>query len=132
MTNTLSAMDFFSAKLAYEMAPEDLDLAQSEGRAPVVVDTRSAAAWSHSRVPGAVHIPAREIAVRAALELADEDADVVIYSWGLGSVDAARAALALIRLGYSHVRELGGGFEAWENFGFPVEGEATRDASLAG
>lgn len=131
MTNTLSALDFFSAQLAYVMSPEDLDMAQSEGVAPLVVDTRSAAAWSHSHIPGAIHIPVREIGVRAGLELTDEDAEVVVYSWGLGSVEAARAALALVRLGYSKVRELGGGFEAWESCGFPVE-EESASSPLAG
>ncbi len=131
MTNSLSALDFFSAQLAYVMSPEDLDMAQSEGVGPLVVDTRSEAAWSHSRVPGAIHIPVRELPVRAGVELSDEDAEVVVYSWGLGSVEAARAALALVRLGYSNVRELGGGFEAWESCGYPVEGESAS-SPLAG
>ena len=39
MTNTLSAMDFFSAKLAYEMAPEDLDLAREMFRQLMAIDT---------------------------------------------------------------------------------------------
>ena len=132
MTNTLTAMEFFSAKLAYEMAPEDLDLMQAEGTGPLVVDTRSAAAWSHARIPGATYIPSREIAVRAAHDLPDEDADIVIYSWGLGSVDASRAALALLTLGYSHIRELSGGFEAWEAQGFALESDEDDRDALAG
>lgn len=136
MTNSHSAMDYFAAKLAYQMSPEDLDDAQLLGAAPIVVDTRSATAWSHSHIPYAVHIPAAEIGVRAPLDIPDEDADIVVYSWGLGSVDAARAALTLIRLGYTRVRELSGGFEGWEGHGFAVE-SAERDPfaftdSLAG
>lgn len=136
MTNSLSAMDYFAAKLAYQMSPEDLDDAQLLGAAPIVVDTRSATAWSHSHIPYAVHIPAAEIGVRAPLDIPDEDADIVVYSWGLGSVDAARAALTLIRLGYTRVRELSGGFEGWEGHGFAVA-TAERDPfaftdSLAG
>ncbi len=121
MTNSISAMDYFAAKLAYQMSPEDLDVAQLLGAAPIVVDTRSATAWSHSHIPYALHIPASEIGVRAPVDIPDEDADIVVYSWGLGSVDAARAALTLIRLGYSRVRELSGGFEGWEGHGFAVE-----------
>jgi rhodanese-related sulfurtransferase len=123
MTNSLSAMDFFAAKLAYQMSPEDLDVAQLLGAAPIVVDTRSATAWSHSHIPSAQHIPSAEIGVRAAVDIPDEDADIVVYSWGLGSVDAARAALTLIRLGYTQVRELNGGFEGWEGHGFAIETE---------
>jgi rhodanese-related sulfurtransferase len=121
MTNSLSALDFFAAKLAYQMSPEDLDVAQLLGAAPIVVDTRSATAWSHSRIPSALHIPVAEIGVRAPRDIPDEDADIVVYSWGLGSVDAARAALTLIKLGYTRVRELSGGFEGWEGHGYAVE-----------
>ncbi|MGV8849118.1 MAG: rhodanese-like domain-containing protein [Propionibacteriaceae bacterium] len=136
MTNSLSAMDYFAAKLAYQMSPEDLDVAQLLGAAPIVVDTRSATAWSHSHIPYALHIPAAEIGVRAAVDIPDEDADIVVYSWGLGSVDAARAALTLIRLGYTRVRELNGGFDGWEGHGFAVESEQSDPfgftSSLAG
>jgi rhodanese-related sulfurtransferase len=130
MTNSLSAMDFFAAKLAYQMSPEDLDVAQLLGAAPIVVDTRSATAWSHSHIPYAQHIPAAEIGVRAAVDIPDEDADIVVYSWGPGSVDAARAALTLIRLGYTQVRELNGGFEGWEGHGFAIETEHSEPFSV--
>lgn len=132
MTTSLSAMDFFAAKLAYQMSPEDLDVAHLLGAAPVVVDTRSAAAWSHSHIPYALPIPAGEIGVRAAVDIPDEDADIVVYSWGLGSVDAARAALTLIRLGYTRVRELSGGFESWEGHGYAVETQQSDPSGFTG
>ena len=140
MKNSLSALDFFSAKIAYEMTPEDLATAQAMGASPVVVDTRSATAWSESRIPGALTIPSDDVTERAPDVLDDEDADIVLYSWGADDHTAARAAIALLKLGYTQVRELSGGFDAWQREGFAVETDngrphqllASLDAPLAG
>jgi rhodanese-related sulfurtransferase len=69
-------------------------------------------------VPGAVHLPGREIPARADAEL-DPSVPVVTYCWGPGCNGATRAALALAQLGY-HVREMLGGFEYWAREGLPV------------
>jgi rhodanese-related sulfurtransferase len=70
-------------------------------------------------VPGAVHLPGREIAGRAAAEL-DPAVPVVTYCWGPACNGATRAALTLAQLGY-RVREMIGGFEYWAREGLPVE-----------
>jgi rhodanese-related sulfurtransferase len=88
----------------------------------VLVDTRSREAWDAGHVPGAVHLPGREIGERAAAEL-DRAVPVVTYCWGPGCNGATRAALALSLLGY-RVREMLGGFEYWAREGLPV---ATAD-----
>jgi rhodanese-related sulfurtransferase len=87
----------------------------------VLLDSRSADAWAEGHVPGAVHLPGREIPARAA-EL-DRSVPVVTYCWGPGCNGATRAALALAQLGY-RVREMLGGFEYWAREGLPV---ATAD-----
>ncbi|MET0764759.1 MAG: rhodanese-like domain-containing protein [Blastococcus sp.] len=70
-------------------------------------------------MPGALHLPGREIAARAEVEL-DRSVPVVTYCWGPGCNGAARAALALALLGF-RVREMIGGFEYWAREGLPVE-----------
>jgi len=70
-------------------------------------------------VPGAVHLPGREIHARAGAEL-DRSVPVVTYCWGPGCNGATRAALSLATLGF-RVREMIGGFEYWAREGFPVE-----------
>lgn len=140
MKNSLSALDFFCAKIAYEITPEDLATAQAMGASPIVVDTRPATAWSESRIPGALTIPSDDVAHRAPDVLDDEDADIVLYSWGADDHAAATAAVTLLKLGYTQVRELSGGFEAWQREGFSVETDNGRihqllaelDAPLAG
>ena len=92
----------------------------------VLLDSRSGEAWAQGHVPGAVHLPGREIEARAPVEL-DRSVPVVTYCWGPGCNGATRAALALTRLGY-RVREMIGGFEYWAREGLPVEtaGEVAR------
>ena len=140
MKNSLSALDFFCAKIAYEITPEDLATAQAMGASPIVVDTRPATAWSESRIPGALTIPGDDVADRAPDVLDDEDTDIVLYAWGADDHNAARAAIALLKLGYTQVRELSGGLEAWQREGFALETDigrlhqvlASLDSPLAG
>ena len=116
----LSARAFFTAKLAHEIDSADLAAARAAGRAPIVVDTRSAAAWHRGHLPGALHIPGAELAQRAGTELPDRGADIVVYCWGPGCNGATRAALTLSEMGYQRVRELIGGFEYWAREGFSI------------
>ena len=126
MKNSLSALDFFSAKLAYEITPEDLAAAQASGSSPIVVDSRTEGAWRHGRIPGALHIPCKSVADCDPDLLPDEDADIVVYCWGADDHGAARAAITLIQLGYTQVRELSGGFSSWEDSGFEIEADQVQ------
>jgi rhodanese-related sulfurtransferase len=110
----------FAHRLAVETDVSDVHAALEAGDPGfVLLDTRSPEAWAQGHVPGAVHLPGREIPARAAPEL-DPDVPVVAYCWGPGCNGATRAALELSRLGY-RVREMIGGFEYWAREGLPVE-----------
>ena len=126
MKNSLSALDFFTAKLAYEITPEDLAAALASEAAPTVVDCRTEGAWRHGRIPGALHIPCKDVASSDPDLLLDEDADIVVYCWGSDDHGAARAAITLITMGYTQVRELSGGFSAWEDAGFEIESDPSQ------
>jgi rhodanese-related sulfurtransferase len=123
---SLTAADFFAAKLAYETDPADLAAERAAGGGPLVVDVRSEAAWSQGRIPGAVHLPNAELAARIE-ELAPKDAPIVVYCWGPGCNGSTRGALTLARLGYTQVRELIGGFEYWAREGLAVVTDAGRE-----
>ena len=123
---TLTAMDFFAAKLAYETDPTDLAADRAAGRAVCVLDVRSDEAWAQGRIPGAVHVPNPELAARAAAVVPALDAPVVVYCWGPGCNGSTRAALTLTQLGYTDVRELIGGFEYWVREGLAVVTDAGR------
>ena len=129
-TPTDAAAAHFAARLAFETDVSDVHAALETGRPGfVLLDSRSAEAWAQGHVPGAVHLPGREIPDRAAAEL-DRAVPVVTYCWGPGCNGATRAALALAQRGY-RVREMLGGFEYWVREGFAfdtAEGLAQRPA----
>ena len=109
-----------AARLAFETDVSDVSAALQAGEPGfVLLDSRSAEAWAQGHVPGAVHLPGREIPERADAEL-DRAVPVVAYCWGPGCNGATRAALALAQRGFA-VREMLGGFEYWAREGLPVE-----------
>ena len=109
----------FAARLAFETDVSDVHAALESG-APgfVLLDSRSTEAWAQGHVPGAVHLPGREILTRADAEL-DRSVPVVTYCWGPGCNGATRAALALADKGIP-VQEMIGGVEYWVREGFPL------------
>lgn len=120
MKTTLTAVDFFAAKLTFETDPADLAADRAAGAAPLVIDVRSDAAWTQGRIPGAVHVPNSDLAARAAEIAPDMSAAIVVYCWGPGCNGSTRGALTLASLGYTGVRELIGGYEYWAREGFAV------------
>ncbi|BDV31866.1 rhodanese-like domain-containing protein [Microbacterium terricola] len=116
---TAEAVAHFSAKLAFETDPSDVHADIEAGARFVFVDSRAAVAWNQGRATGAVHLPTREIAARAADEI-PLDMPVVVYCWSPGCNGATRAALEFARLGYQ-VKEMIGGFEYWAREGYPTE-----------
>ena len=126
MQTSLTARDFFAAKLTYETDPANLAADRAAGRSPVVVDVRSEAGWRQGRIPGAVHVPGAELTDRAHEVLPDRDADVVVYCWGPGCNGSTWGALALADLGYTRVRELIGGYEYWVREGFATVSDDGR------
>lgn len=131
MKNSLSALDYFAAKLAYEITPEDLAAAQASGSSPTLVDSRPRGDWKKGRIPEAINIPYEEMAEIDPNLLPDEDADIVVYSWGPEDHSAARAAITLVKLGYTQVRELCGGFYSWEDGGFDIESDVPGRHSVS-
>ncbi|MFF8959896.1 rhodanese-like domain-containing protein [Streptomyces sp. NPDC014894] len=118
------AVAHFSARLALHTDVSDVAAALAAGGDPgfTLLDCRSAAAWDQGRIPGAIHLPTASIPEQAG-RLLDPSRPVVVHCWGPGCDGAARAALALARLGL-RVKEMLGGFEYWVREGFGYE---TRD-----
>jgi rhodanese-related sulfurtransferase len=116
------ALEYFSAKLLHETDPSDVYAAQKAGEHVVLVDVRGDDAWAQGRISGAIHMPYREIAVRAANEI-PEGTSVVVYCWSPGCNAGAKGAREFAVLGYP-VREMIGGYEYWAREGQPTENDA--------
>ncbi|WP_406048760.1 rhodanese-like domain-containing protein [Kribbella sp. NBC_00889] len=114
------AVAHFAGRLSFEADVSDVAADIGAG-APgwILIDSRSQESWDQGHVPGAVHLPTREIAARAASVVPD-GVTVVTYCWGPGCNGATKAALEFARLGYP-VKEMIGGFEYWTREGLPVE-----------
>jgi rhodanese-related sulfurtransferase len=120
-----AALAHFAGRLSFEADVSDVHADLSLiGTAFVLVDSRSSEAWAQGRIPGALHLPTRRIAERAAdgslAALIPPGTAVVTYCWGPGCNGATRAALEFARLGYP-VKELIGGFEYWVREGFTYD-----------
>lgn len=132
-----AAIAHFAGRLSFEADVSDVhaDLESGLlGSAFVLVDSRSQESWQQGHIPGAVHLPTRLIAGRAADgtlgSVLPAGVTVVTYCWGPGCNGATKAALELARLGYP-VKEMIGGFEYWVREGFAYESQWGRRSQAA-
>ena len=82
-----------------------------------LVDVREANEWAHMRVPGALHVPLSNLAVR--LSGLPQDRPVVFYC--LSGARSARAIKLCKSLGKPHDTHVAGGISAWRAAGLPIE-----------
>jgi rhodanese-related sulfurtransferase len=94
-----------------DIDPSDLATRIRDGRAPVIVDTRSGLEYATGHVPGAMHVPFWTMPWRGSEVPAERDDEVVVYC-GHGP-RAMMAASVLRRLGFTNVRLLRGHWAGW-------------------
>ena len=94
------------------------------GERPIVVDVRSEASRSVDPrfIPGAVAMDGEQ--VDRQLEQLPTDRDIVFYCDCPDEASAAQVAKKLIEIGYTRVRPLHGGLDAWIAAGHDVEKRA--------
>ena len=91
---------------------------------PLVVDVRSRSSQARGRIPGAVWIDSHAFdeSLRACGLNDRIGQDVIVYCDCPNEASAAVVAKKLMRVGFKRVRPLGGGFDAWIEKGYGVEG----------
>ncbi len=87
----------------------------------MILDLRSRAALAEDPaiIRGALHVGMDE--VDGHLDKVPRDHDIILYCSCPNEVSAARVALQLQRKGFSRVRPLLGGYEAWRERDYPME-----------
>jgi membrane protein DedA with SNARE-associated domain/rhodanese-related sulfurtransferase len=94
---------------------------QDAGEKPVILDLRSEVELSldPSIISGAVHVGLKEIDTWH--HGFPHDQDIILYCSCPNEVTSARVALQLRRKGFTRVRPLLGGIDAWRKSSFPME-----------
>ena len=112
----------FYAKLRMaRISVDELYRLMDVGARPVVVDVRSHTArrLAPQRIPGALLVPLE--AVERHVNDLPRDRDIILYCTCPNEASAAHAAKQLMNHGYTRVRPLYGGLDAWIAAGYAVE-----------
>ncbi|MBI4966303.1 MAG: rhodanese-like domain-containing protein [Desulfomonile tiedjei] len=94
----------------------------------IFVDTRHKDDYDKKRVKGAIFLPQDDKEERFVLvqPLLPEDARLIFYCYGPQCDMAEEVARFLSQLGYKQMMIMTAGFRAWDQAGYPIEGETER------
>lgn len=106
-------------KLARISVDELYELIQA-GAQPLILDVRSEFYQAEGRIPGAVALDEKELSGSGCLA-AEHGHEVIVYCSCPNDASAARVAQRLKSLGYTRVRPLSGGIDAWVQAGHPLD-----------
>jgi len=98
---------------------DELHQMRNAGTGLAIVDVRPALAQQEGRIPGAVTVSMEEI--HAFTLDVPADTEVIVYCACPNEASAARVAKLLMQKGYSRVRPLHGGIDAWIAAGHSIE-----------
>jgi rhodanese-related sulfurtransferase len=123
--STIEQLAYYQQKLAYETDSSDLHLALKNNENILVVDGRSAEAYQHEHIPGAINIPHKGICSNNTAEL-DKSKVYICYCDGIGCNASTKTAMKLLSLGFQ-VKELLGGIDWWKRDGYSTAGTEGRE-----
>jgi membrane protein DedA with SNARE-associated domain/rhodanese-related sulfurtransferase len=112
---------FFTMLRMARISVDELYRLIDAGLKPVIVDVRSqtARALEPRRIPGALHVPLH--AVDHHVKDLPRDREIILYCTCPNEASAAQVAKMLMNNGFTKVRPLHGGLEAWIAAGYDVE-----------
>jgi membrane protein DedA with SNARE-associated domain/rhodanese-related sulfurtransferase len=91
------------------------------GQAPAIVDVRTGRSYAAQHIPGALRMTLEELSEQLAA--LPRDGEIILYCTCPNEVSAARVARALMDHGFTRVRPLEGGLDAWLAAGLPADEE---------
>ena len=91
------------------------------GEKPIILDLRSSAELklNPAVIRGAVHVELEKLTSHS--DDIPKDQDIVVYCSCPNEVTSARLALLLQKKGFTRIRPLLGGIEAWRKLDYPME-----------
>lgn len=95
------------------------DLLEDATLTVMTIDIRTGAEYANGHVPGAINMPSNDPAFWDRVRVLPRVGTYFIYC---RSGSTTRAVLAqMVKDGFTHVCQMGGGFNGWAAEGFPVE-----------
>jgi len=115
MPRTYSELLRAAREAVPEISPAEADLLRESSADVTIVDVREDSEWEQGHLPGALHISKSYVEQEIEAAVPDRDRPVVLYC--AGGVRSLFAGQTLQALGYTNVRSLAGGFQAWKSSG---------------
>jgi molybdopterin/thiamine biosynthesis adenylyltransferase/rhodanese-related sulfurtransferase len=100
-----------------EVTPGEVAALRDTAPELAIVDVREASEWDQGHLPSATHISKSYLEQQVEAAVPDRDAPVVLYC--AGGIRSLFAAQTLQEMGYTDVRSMSGGFQAWKGQGLP-------------
>ena len=116
-------IEYYQAKLKYEIDSWDLYKKLGTEEKVIVIDTRSKEAFEIEHIPGAINIPHRTMSEDTTKHL-DKNILYVAYCDGIGCNASTKGALSMTKLGFC-IKELLGGLDWWKRDGYQTEGNSS-------
>ncbi|RMC91165.1 rhodanese-like domain-containing protein [Aquitalea palustris] len=123
----MTQLEFYQAKLAYEIDAADVKAALDAGEKLILIDTRATSAFARETIPGALSLPHRTMSAQTTAAL-PRDALLVPFCDGIGCNGSTNGAIKLLQLGF-RVKELQGGLDWWKRDGYATVGSHAVAAS---
>jgi membrane protein DedA with SNARE-associated domain/rhodanese-related sulfurtransferase len=98
---------------------DELDQLLKDGNPPTIIDVRSGTARQSGRIPGALVLNDDDIS--ALVINRETNSEVIVYCACPNEASAARVAKKLMQRGYTRVRPLTGGIDAWVAAGYAID-----------
>lgn len=115
----MNQIEFFSAKLEFEIDACDLHKAVNEPESKyIIVDARSEKAFNKEHIYGSINLPYSRMNAESVKQL-DRNKIYVSYCDGFGCNASTKGALKLSELNF-RVKELIGGIDAWKFEGHKI------------
>lgn len=130
LTKTSPAVEYFKAKLEFEVGPVELKAILERGEPIQVVDLRTADLYKEAHIPKSIQADFNQF--EQFITGLDKDVTTVVYCYNITCHLSTKAALYLAERGYK-VRELAGGWDKWVEAGFETQaGAKSSSCSTAG
>lgn len=102
-----------------ESSTDDIAARIAAGDRFELVDVREESEFAAGHIKGARHLSKGIIERDIEKAIPDSDAEVVLYCGG--GYRSALAAESLVKMGYSNVKSMAGGWREWQAKGLPTE-----------